>query len=114
MSGPSFAFRISRVSIFPVQQRPEHLREYLFGCADRINGTPAHETVRTHDHGTGRRDSVCLGEMASGVGQVGAAYHVGIEDHAELVSRGERRSMPGRALGPGKQDEITAKEVERG
>jgi hypothetical protein len=34
----------------PAQQRLEHLPERLFGCVGRVDGTPAHETVRSHDH----------------------------------------------------------------
>ena len=42
----------------------------MFGCAGRFCGPPAHEAVRTHEHGAGRRDPVCPGEAPLGVGQV--------------------------------------------
>src|SRR5581483_8741606 len=114
MSGPSFAFRTSRPFVSPAQQRLERLPERLFGCARRIDGTPSHEAVRPHDHGTRRRDPVRLEETAPGVGQAGATHHVGIERYGEPVRGGERRCLPGAALGPGEQNKVPAEEIERG
>ena len=47
MSGPSFA-------ISPAQQRLERLPESIFGCVGCGHGPPAHETVRSYQHGTRR------------------------------------------------------------